>query len=341
MIPCYNEAKTLPITLSTIKRDYKGIDETEILIINDGSYDETSRVAIENGVDYIVLHKKNRGLARAFATGLSACMSLKADVIVNTDADNQYDNSYIQNLIDPILCNRADIVIGTRPIKEIKDFSFLKKKLQILGSFVVSKLSGIDIPDTTSGFRAYSSQGAQQLSVVSKFTYTLETIIQAGKRGIPVECVPVKTNPKLRESRLFASSFNYIIKSIHDMVLISTQMSPLYTFTIIGGIAFFLGAALGVRFIILLVYYSSTFAGGSGYIQSLLLATLLMLFGSTSFLIGLIADQVSANRILLEKLLTQRNVDLKNSFKLENAVFSFSRKSIDTETRQINDGFQK
>lgn len=326
MIPCFNESETLPLTLSLIPRQFLGVDTTEVLVVNDGSCDSTAKVAIDNGVDYIVSHKKNRGLANAFSTGLSACLSLNADIIVNTDADNQYDSSYIQDLISPIIANRADIVIGVRPIMEISEFSLLKKQLQRFGSIVVSKLAGIDVSDTTSGFRAYSRTAAQQLSVVSRFTYTLETLIQAGRRRIPLECVPIKTNSKSRDSRLFSSNFAYIVRSIRDMLLISTQIRPLYTFSIIGAISFFSGFLLGVRFVVLYLFAPETFYMQSGYVQSLLLGTILMLFGSTSFLVGLLADQIGANRILLEKVLAyqmKQNSVLTSS--LDEATFTYVR----------------
>jgi len=299
-IPCYNEEKTLPVTLKDIPRQIKGVEKVEILVIDDGSTDRTVEVAKQNGVDHIVRLTNNKGLAEGFMTGLDACLRLGADIIVNTDGDNQYNAGDIEKLIEPIVNGKADIVVGDRQIDTIPHFSALKKKLQHLGSWVVRQVSGTDIPDTTSGFRAFSRQAALQINVVSRFSYTLETIIQAGKKNIAITHVPVHTNDKLRESRLFKSVVNYVKRSVATIFRIYTMYEPIKTFFLIGGAIFSVGLLVSLRF---LYFYLFTPYGGKGHIQSLILAAVLFIVGFQVMVIGLLSDVIAANRRLLEDTL--------------------------------------
>ncbi len=294
-IPCYNESETLEIALNDLPKHIDGIDTIEYLIINDGSKDNTMEVARNWGVHYIVDLKRNKGLAKGFMAGLDACLRNGADIIVNTDADNQYNADDIEKLVRPILEGKTDIVIGERPIDQTEHFSPLKKKLQHFGSYVVRKASKSDIPDAPSGFRAYSREAAMRLNVVNEYTYTLETIVQAGRSKIAMESVPIRTNGELRPSRLFNSMFGYVKKSMLTILRAFMMYRPLMVFTIIGGIIFALGLAVGVRF--LLFYFGGT---GAGHIQSLILASTLMLLGFQTFVVGLLSDIISANRKILE-----------------------------------------
>ena len=297
-IPCLNEEETLPITLKDIPREIPGVDEVEILVIDDGSTDRTSEVAKKLGVDHIIRFTERKGLAVAFMTGLDAALKLGADIIVNTDADNQYYGGDIPNLIKPILEGKADIVVGDRNVESIPYFSFIKKKLQKLGSWVVRQLSGTKIPDATSGFRAYNREAALRINIISQFTYTLETIIQAGKKNISITHIPVRTNEKLRESRLYTSTWNYIKKSASTILRVYAMYEPLKVFSIIGGILFLAGLAISVRFL----YYYFT-GNGAGHIQSLISAAILLVIGFQIGLIGLVSDLIFANRKLIEDLL--------------------------------------
>jgi len=297
-IPCYNEEKTLPITLRDLPKRIDGVDEIEILVIDDGSTDKTSLVARELGVHHIVRLTQNQGLARAFKVGLDACLRLGADVIVNTDGDNQYRGADIAKLVRPILEGEADIVIGARPIKDISHFSPLKKALQKAGSYMVSRLAGIEMPDVTSGFRAFSRDAALRLNVISSFTYTIETIIQAGKKNIPITWVPIRTNAPLRPSRLFRGIPDYLRRAVPSMLRIYGIYEPLKTFLILGLLLFIAGSAIGVRFL----YFYFTGRGG-GHIQSLILAAVLVLMGFQTGVMGLVADLIGANRRLIEDLL--------------------------------------
>jgi len=297
-IPCFNEEKTLPITLANIPKTFPGIDVVEILVIDDGSTDRTVAVAKELGVHHVVRLTNNKGLAEGFMAGLDACLRLGADIIVNTDGDNQYNNQDIIKLISPILNEKADMVVGARPIEQIEHFSFLKKKLQNLGSWVVRQISGTDIPDTTSGFRAFSREAALQLNVVSGFTYTLETIIQAGKKNVAVTHVSIRTNEKLRNSRLFKNMFSYIKRSVNTMFRIYTMYEPLKIFVMLGGIPFLGALLISTRYL-----YFYFIGEGQGHVQSLILAAVMYIVSFQVWVVGLLADLIGANRKLIEKIL--------------------------------------
>jgi len=297
-IPCYNEEQTLPETVADIPRQIEGIDQVEVLIIDDGSRDRTVEVADKIGVDHIVRNKRNIGLARSFRKGIDACLVRGADIIVNTDGDNQYCGADIPKLIAPILSGRADMVIGDRETNKIEHFSPVKKLLQQLGSGVVRKLAGIWVPDTVSGFRAFSREAAVRLNVVSSFSYTIETVIQAGKRQLFVDSIPVRTNPKTRDSRLFKSIPHFIQNSLGTMVRMYAMYQPLRVFFFLGSVLTLIGALPILRF--LFFYFTS---GGAGHIQSLLLGSVFIILGFITFLVGLVADLISFNRQLLEMTL--------------------------------------
>lgn len=296
-IPCYNEAETLEVALNDLPKQIDGIDEIEYLIINDGSKDNTVEVAKNWGVHYVVNFKCNKGLAKGFMAGLDACLRQGADIIVNTDADNQYCGADIEKLVRPILDGKADIVIGERPIDDTEHFSPLKKKLQHIGSWTVRVASKTDVPDAPSGFRAYSRQAALKMNVVNEYTYTLETIVQAGRNKMAITSVPIRTNPELRKSRLFNSMFGYIKKSMLTIIRAFMMYKPLRFFTIIGSTIFLIGLILGIRFLVFV------FMGASGgHIQSLILASTLLLLGFQTFISGLQADLIASNRKLLEDI---------------------------------------
>lgn len=296
-IPCFNEADTLEIALNALPKYIEGVDEIEYLIINDGSKDSTVDVARKWGVHYVVNFKRNKGLAKGFMAGLDACLRNGADIIVNTDADNQYCADDIEKLVRPIIEGETDIVIGERPIDQTEHFSFVKKKLQHLGSWVVRIASKSDIPDAPSGFRAYSRDAAIQMNVSNEYTYTLETIVQAGRNKIAMMSVPIRTNEELRPSRLFSSMFGYVKKSMLTILRAFMMYKPMRFFTIVAAIPFLIGVALGIRF---LVYFCM--GTGGGHVQSLILASTLMMLGFMTFVIGLQADIISANRKLLEDI---------------------------------------
>lgn len=294
-IPCYNEAKTLEIALNDLPKHIDGIDEIEYLIINDGSTDNTVEVARNWGVNYIVSFKRNKGLAKGFMAGLNEALKHGADIIVNTDADNQYCGEDIEKLVRPIIEQKADIVIGERPIDQTEHFSPLKKKLQHFGSWVVRKASKTDIPDAPSGFRAYSREAAMKMNVINEYTYTLETIVQAGRNKMAITSVPIRTNPELRPSRLFHSMFGYVKKSMITIVRSFLMYRPLQFFCTLGMIAILFGVALGVRF---LVFFFQ--GAGSGNVQSLILASTLIIIGVQTCIVGLQADVIAANRKILQ-----------------------------------------
>jgi len=307
-IPCYNEAETLLIALNDLPKKIEGIDTIEYLIINDGSKDNTVEVAKNWGVNYVVNFKKNRGLAKGFMAGIDACLRNGADIIVNTDADNQYNGADIEQLVRPILEGKSDIVIGARPIDQTAHFSPIKKKLQHLGSWVVRKASKTDIPDAPSGFRAYSREAAMRLNVTNEYTYTLETIVQAGRERIPMESVPIRTNAELRPSRLFNSMLGYVKKSMVTIIRAYIMYKPLDFFTKLGAVPFLLGVGLGIRYMILLF----TNNPGNGHVQSLILAAILILIGFMTFVIGLLADIIARNRMLIEDVQYHvRNIDYR------------------------------
>ena len=296
-IPCYNEAETLEIALNALPKHIDGIDTIEYLIINDGSKDDTVEVAKNWGVHYVVNFRRNKGLAKGFMAGLDACLRNGADIIVNTDADNQYCGDDIEKLVRPILEGKTDIVIGERPIDQTEHFSPLKKKLQHFGSWVVRKASNSDIPDAPSGFRAYSREAAMRLNVVNEYTYTLETIVQAGRDKIAMTSVPIRTNGELRPSRLFSSMFGYVKKSMLTIIRAFMMYTPLRFFTILGAIPLVLGVLLGNRFLVFLFQ-----GAGGGHVQSLILASLLIMIGIQTVIVGLQADVIAANRKILEDI---------------------------------------
>lgn len=297
-VPCFNEEQHIAATLRDLPRAIPGIAEVEILVVDDGSTDHTAEIARRSGADYLVRVPNNRGLARAFRAGLDAALQLGADVIVNTDGDNQYCARDIQRLIAPVLEGTADMVVGDRDPRNVRHFSHAKRLLQYYGSWVVRTLSGTEVPDTTSGFRALSRAAALRLNVISDFTYTLETIIQAGKKKLPITHVPVRTNPERRGSKLFTSTWHYVKRSAATMLRIYALYEPLKIFSYLGGTLMLAGTLIGARF---LYYYFTGFGGG--HIQSLMLTVLLIIIGFQTVLIGLVADLIGANRSLIEDVL--------------------------------------
>jgi glycosyltransferase involved in cell wall biosynthesis len=296
-IPCLNEEHSLPKTLEDLPKQIEGIDSIELLVIDDGSQDKTVEVAKKLGVHHVLQFTNNKGLAKAFIAGINQSLKLGADIIVNTDADNQYFGGDIVKLIQPILKKDADIVVGDRQVETIRHFSPIKIFLQKFGSWVVRQLSGTKIPDATSGFRAYSRDAAMQLNVVSDFTYTIETIISAGKKNLAIAHVPVKTNAKLRESRLFPSIHVYLQRSLVTMLKIYSMYRPLRIFTLAGGTTFLLGFAIGCRYLFFF------FMGQTeGHIQSLILSAILLIVGFQIIMMGIAAELISVNRQLLEDI---------------------------------------
>ncbi|QNA88373.1 glycosyltransferase family 2 protein [Massilia sp. Dwa41.01b] len=296
-IPCFNEAQTLAVTLAALPTAVPGFSSVEWLIIDDGSLDNTVEVAKQHGVHHVVRHAGNKGLATAFMTGLEACLRLGADVIVNTDADNQYNADDIPALTAPILRNEAEIVVGARPIATIEHFSPVKKLLQKLGSWVVRMASKTAIPDAPSGFRAISRPAAQRLMVFSDYTYTLETIIQAGQKNIAITSVPIRVNGDLRPSRLVKSIPSYIKRSIFTIARIFVIYRPFSFFGTIGAVLFSFGFLIGLRF---LWHYVQ--GDGGGHVQSLILASVLLGMGFQTLLVAFVADLLAANRKLLEDI---------------------------------------
>ena len=294
-IPCYNEQNTLEETFRDLPTFIKGVDEIEYLIINDGSTDNTVSVANKLGIHHVVSFKQNKGLAAGFMAGIDACLRLGADIIVNTDADNQYVGQDIEKLVKPIIEGQYDIVIGSRPIDETEHFSKAKKIFQHLGSWVVRKASHTDIDDAPSGFRAYSRKSAMKLNVMNKYTYTLETIIQAGQNKIAITSTPIRTNSETRKSRLFKSMRSYITRSAGTIVRSYMMYSPLKFFCMLGSVFFAAGFIIAIRFVML---YSQ--GNGRGHIQSLILSSVLLLLGFQTFFMGFQADLIANNRKLLE-----------------------------------------
>jgi len=304
-IPCKDEARQLPATLAALPRRLDGIDQLLWLVVDDGSTDDTAAVALSHGVDHIVRIPKNRGLANAFSAGLEASCRLGADVVVNLDADNQYDAGAISAMIGPIIDGDADIVVGCRPIATIAHFSPLKKWLQVFGSRVVRVISGVQVSDATSGFRAYSREAAMRLNVYSRYTYTLETLIQAGHSGLQVVEVPVGINPPTRESRLIKSVPRYVWRSMLTILRSFLTYRPLGFFLLPAVFCFVVSGAIGGLFV---AQYLRD--DGSGHVQSLILSTILSIIGAVCVAIGLLANQLAVNRRLLEQLqLAQRRKD--------------------------------
>ncbi|HET8536744.1 MAG TPA: glycosyltransferase family 2 protein [Solirubrobacteraceae bacterium] len=306
-IPCLNEEETLPITLADLPREVAGFDSVEWLVIDDGSTDRTIEVAREHGVDHIVRLTNNKGLAAGFQAGLDACLKLGADVIVNTDADNQYDASAIPRLVAPILAGTADMVVGDREVVNIEHFSPLKKSLQRLGSYVVRRASETTVPDTTSGFRAYNREAAIQLAVVSKFTYTLETIIQAGKLLVATDHVPVGTNPVLRESRLFGSMWAYVRRNSVSIFRIYAQYEPLRVFMTLAFVVALGAVAVWGRWLVAWIN-----GNGSGHVQSLILGAVLFNAAVVLGALGVIGDLLYAQRVMTQRTFERvRRIELQ------------------------------
>ena len=294
-IPCYNEAETLEVALNDLPKHIDGIDEIEYLIINDGSKDDTVDVARKWGIQNIVSFKQNQGLAKGFIAGLDGCLRCGADIIVNTDADDQYRGDDIEKLVRPILDGEADIVIGARPIDDTEHFSYVKKKLQHFGSWIVRKASSTTIPDAPSGFRAFSREAAMKLNVVNDYTYTLETIVQAGREKIPMTSVPIRTNAELRPSRLFKSIWGYVKKSMITILRAYVLYKPLKAFSLLCLPFLTVGMAIGVRFLWFMAHGTS-----GGHVQSLILGCTLIIIGFLIFVIGVMADTLAANRRILQ-----------------------------------------
>ncbi|MGQ9839304.1 MAG: glycosyltransferase family 2 protein [Anaerolineae bacterium] len=297
-IPAYNEESTLPQTLCDLPRSLPGVDEVEMLVVDDGSTDRTAQVAQELGVHHVVRLKQHQGLATVFTIGLETALQLGADIIVNTDADNQYAGEDIVRLVQPVLEGNADIVVGDRGVATLQHFSPVKRLLQKWGSWVVGRAAGIPIPDATSGFRAFTREAALRLTVMGEYTYTLETLIQAGARRMTVVYVPVRTNPQTRPSRLIRSLTSFIALSAVTIVRFYTMYRPLRVFMTLGGILIAGGVALVLRFL-----YFFLFNQGAGHVQSLILAATLTIVGFQVCLIGLVADLIQMNRKMLEEIL--------------------------------------
>lgn len=324
-IPCYNEEKTLPLVVNSIPKQIEGVDEIETLVIDDGSQDRTSEVAKRLGVNHIIRHTRNKGLALSFANGIHHALEMGADIIVNTDADNQYPQQDIPRLIHPVMTGDAEIVIADRQTSKVKHFSPLKKLLQNFGSRMVRFFSGSEVPDAVSGFRAYSRQAALQLNIVTDFSYVIETIIQAQYKRMSVASIKVNTNPPTRKSRLFKSMFQHIRHSSATMLRVYTMYRPLTVFVMVG---FFL-STIGFIFAFRFVFYY--FIGeGNGHIQSLIFAAILIMVGFQIFMTGLVADLEGINRKLLENSLN-RLKDLQLTGKRKSVT-----KSPKKQKREIN-----
>jgi glycosyltransferase involved in cell wall biosynthesis len=299
-VPCYNEVETLPLVVSSIPRDIPGVDVIEVLVIDDGSTDGTATLARALGVEHVVRHHGNRGLAAAFQTGLDACLRLGADIIVNTDGDNQYPQVEIPRLIQPILEGKADIVVADRQVHAIEHFSARKKLLQALGSWIVRRFSGTAVADAPSGFRAFSRDAAERLNVLSGYSHTLETLIQAGRNRMRIANVPVVTNEPLRKSRLFRNIPAYVLRSAATILRSYATYEPLRTFLLLSLAPFALATAIILRW---LVYY--LMGDGDRFVQSLIFAAALLVIGFLLCALGVLADLIAANRRLTEELLVR------------------------------------
>jgi len=307
-IPCFNEEKTLPATLADLPQRVEGFDEVEWLIIDDGSSDRTVQVARQHGVDHIVRLTNNKGLSYAFQAGMDACLKLDADVIVNTDGDNQYFGGDIPKLVAPVVAGEADMVVGDREVQNIEHFSPLKKSLQRLGSWVVRQASSTEVPDTTSGFRAYNREAAMSLVVVSRFTYTLETIIQAGKQYVTTAHVPIRTNPKTRESRLFPSMWAYVRRNALSIFRIYTRYEPLKVFMTAAVVLGLIALVVWVRF----AYFYIVEDDGAGHVQSLIFGAVLFNAAMLLAALGIIGDLLSASSTMQQRIFERvRRIELE------------------------------
>jgi glycosyltransferase involved in cell wall biosynthesis len=300
-IPCLNEAETLPLVLSSIPKSIAGIDEIVVLVIDDGSTDDTVAIAKQHGVKHFVYHTRNQGLGRSFHDGVQQALELGADILVNTDGDNQYPQERIADLVQPVLRSEADIVVADRQTHTIEHFSPLKKLLQRVGSHVVNKAAGTALPDAVSGFRAYSRESLLRLNTITRFSYCTETIIQAGNKGLSITSIPIDTNPKLRESRLFKSTWEHVRKSAIVIIRAFVMYKPHVIFGWLGGLLLALGTVPFARF----VYFSLQDGTSRGHIQSLLVGSLLMTGAFLCFVLTFIADLIHINRILIEDNLEQ------------------------------------
>ena len=306
-IPCLNEEETLPATIGDIPREVPGIDIVEVLVIDDGSTDRTSEVARECGVDHVLRFPHNRGLGHAFKAGFDACLRLGADIIINTDGDNQYFGGDIDKLVAPIIDGRADLVVGDRQTGDIAHFSTVKRHLQSVGSRVISRLADLSVPDVASGFRAFSRDVAMQLSTFTDFDHTAEHVIESGQKRLSVVSVPIRTNPKLRESRLFSNIGEFVFRSGSISLRAYARYKALKIFALFGAFTFVLGFLLGIRFL----YFFFFTEHGMLHVQSLILAAILLLAGFQMFLTGVMADLIATNRSLLEEILYRvRRVEL-------------------------------
>ena len=309
-IPCLNEEETLPATIGDIPREVPGIEQVEVLVIDDGSTDRTSEVARECGADHVLRFPQNRGLGHAFKAGFDACLRLGADIIINTDGDNQYFGGDIDKLVAPIIDGRADLVIGNRQTGDIAHFSPVKRHLQSVGSRVISRLADLSVPDVASGFRAFSRDVAMQLSTFTDFDHTAEHVIESGQKRLAVVSVPIRTNPKLRESRLFSNIGEFVFRSGSISLRAYARYKALKIFALFGAFTFVLGFLIGVRFI----YFFLFTEHGMLHVQSLILAAILLLAGFQMFLTGVMADLIATNRSLLEEILHRvRRVELGDS----------------------------
>ncbi|MBN2004381.1 MAG: glycosyltransferase family 2 protein [Anaerolineae bacterium] len=308
-IPCYNEEQTLPRTIRDLPTQIEGIDEIEVLVVDDGSKDDTVRVAQELGVTHIVRHRRNLGLATTFVQGLASSLLVGADIIVNTDADNQYRGADIVRLVAPIVAGQADIVVGDRGVTTVEDFSFFKRQLQKFGSLVVQLAAGLSIPDATSGFRALSQEAALRTIILSEYSYTLESLIQAGARRMTVVYIPIQVNAKTRPSRLMRSVPEYVLNSAAAIIRIYTMYRPMRVFFFLSGLMLAMGALLGVRYI-----YFYWIGEGAGHVQSLILTAILLIVGFQVGLIGLVADLIGFNRKISEETLYRvRRLEMKQA----------------------------
>lgn len=308
MIPCFNEEKTLPLVIRSIPKKIPGISKIETLVVDDGSTDKTYKVAKKLKVNHIIRHINNKGLACSFTDGMNFCIEKGYDIIVNTDGDNQYPQQDIPRLIKPILEGKAEIVIADRQVWKIKHFSLIKKILQKIGSWVVKIVSGVNIPDAASGFRARSREAAIKTHIFTDFSYVIETIIQAAKKKISITWIPIKVNPRTRESRLFKNNWGHIKQSAATIIRVFAMYDPLKFFSFAGGVFFFFGLIIILRFIYIVIFDS----GASGHIQSLIVASILIIIGFQIVMIGIVADLIASNRKLHEEILYRLKNKPKN-----------------------------